>query len=107
MPPPHPKGESNMGNGYTTSDAFSVQAGIIRMIAARTSKGLTVAELRDKLPGYHHGSISGALSDAHRKGSLALLDEKRDGCRVYVHPLFVQDRPTRQHGRNHLEAITC
>jgi len=42
----------------------------------------------------HHGQASGALSKLHRRGKIARLTERRDRCKVYVHPDFVNGRDT-------------
>jgi hypothetical protein len=61
--------------------------------------GRTVAELRTAMPDYHHGSISSALTNLHRAGTLARLVEKRDRCHVYVLADCVAERPTQPPGR--------
>lgn len=33
----------------------------------------------------HHGQVSGALSNLHRKGHVFMLRQKRDRCHPYVH----------------------
>jgi len=42
----------------------------------------------------HHGQASGMLSNLHRRGKIARLTTRRDRCKVYVHPDFVNGRPT-------------
>jgi hypothetical protein len=68
-------------------------------VMAHGHQGLTVAELRDR-SGWHHGTASGVLSVLHKVGKLARLEEKRNRCHVYVHPMFVNGRETQTHGRN-------
>ncbi len=51
-----------------------------------------------------HGSCSRVLSDLHRDGEVARLEEKRDRCSVYVLATYTRGRPTIQHGRVTLDA---
>jgi hypothetical protein len=46
------------------------------------------------------GPISGKLSGLHKDGLLACLEEKRGGNYVYVGPLFVVGRETREPRKN-------
>lgn len=93
------------GNGYTTNEAVSLSALVTALTATREAHGLTIAELRGIATDHHHGTLSGCLSHLHRQGTLALLNEKRDRCRVYVLPEYVNGRETKPHGKNHIEAI--
>lgn len=60
--------------------------------------GITWKELSVKL-GLHHGSASGVLSVLHKTGHLIRLVEARNGCKVYVTPKYVANRPTELQGR--------
>lgn len=60
--------------------------------------GLTWVELQKILP-LHHGTLSGSLSVLHKQGVISRLSEKRNGCKVYVLPEFVNNRMTEIHGR--------
>lgn len=40
----------------------------------------------------HHGTISGALSVLHKTGYISRLKDKRNGCKVYVLPNYVNGR---------------
>jgi len=53
--------------------------------------GYTWRELAATL-GWHHGQASGALSTLHKEGRIVRLTEKRDRCRVYVHPAHQDGR---------------
>lgn len=44
--------------------------------------------------GMHHGQASGTLTVLHKAGRIARLTEKRNRCRVYVHPAYVNGRDT-------------
>lgn len=50
----------------------------------------------------HHGDISGALALLHRGLKIARLSEKRDGCKVYVHPDYIDGRQCEAQGRGGL-----
>lgn len=51
---------------------------------ATTPDGMTWKQLGDLL-GYHHGQISGALSNLHKTGAVFMLRNKRNNCHPYVH----------------------
>lgn len=57
----------------------------VALVAAQGDRGLTVHELCAKT-GWHHGSSSGALSKAHRRGLIVPSGRFRDRCRVYLRP---------------------
>jgi hypothetical protein len=54
---------------------------------------MTWVELAQEL-GLHHGSASGVLSNLHKVGLLARLQETRNKCQVYVDPNYVLGRQT-------------
>ena len=62
----------------------------------RRTEGATVKELREVLA-IHHGKASSILSNDHKAGKLARLTEKRNGCKVYVLPQYVDGRKTEKH----------
>jgi hypothetical protein len=66
--------------------------------------GLTWRELAG-IMNAHHGTASGALSVLHKAGKIARLSERRDRCKIYVHPDHVWGRETEQHGSN--QPHTC
>lgn len=68
------------------------QAGLTARLQVRGERGITVKELRD-VTEMHHGQASALLSNMHQAGLLAMLEEKRDRCHVYVLPDHVADRP--------------
>jgi hypothetical protein len=80
----------------------NLQADLLELIDAAMFRGLTVAELREKMPKDHHGHISGALSLLHRDLRIARLSEKREGCKVYVHPDFLDGRKAEPQGSGNL-----
>lgn len=83
-----------MGDHYRDP---ALQGRILNLIDGATYRGLNVAELRERLP-QHHGHISGALSLLHRDMKIARLTEKREGCKVYVHPDFLDGRKAEPQG---------
>jgi hypothetical protein len=78
----------------TTSDR---QRTVLRYLADRGAQGATWRDLADRL-GYHHGSASGALSVLHKTSRIERLTEKRNRCKVYVLPEYVNGRDTEPHG---------
>jgi hypothetical protein len=66
---------------------------VLRYVSASYERGVTVVEARRDLQ-LHHGQASGALSNLHRGGHLALLTERRDRCHVYVLVENVRGRDT-------------
>lgn len=76
------------------------RAEVYQYVTKGGTKGATVAEAREALNG-HHGHTSGCLSLLHQDGRLARLSEKRNGCKVYVHPEHVAGRETEPQGRGH------
>lgn len=54
---------------------------------ATAPDGMTWKQLGDLL-GYHHGQISGALSNLHKSGAVFMLKAKRNKCHPYVHDFW-------------------
>jgi hypothetical protein len=100
-----PYGTTNPSSGYSGTDTSAERArrdDSTGVTGARQSKtfmalnrygeaGLTWKELA-YLEGWHHGQASGALSNLHKAGSIARLSERRDRCKVYVLPEYVNGR---------------
>lgn len=61
------------------------------LILARQNgtRGVTIAELREKHGTLHHGKMSSALTNLHKDGRLVALTERRLKCGIYVLPEFV------------------
>lgn len=72
---------------------------VLALVDAEAFDGLTIAELREKFPAHHHGTLSGVLSILHRDNALARLSDKRGGCKVYVHPDYLDGRSAEAQGR--------
>lgn len=68
-----------------------------QLLKDRRTEGVTVKDLRNVLQ-IHHGKASSILSNDHKAGKVARLTEKRDGCKVYVLPQYVDGRKTEKHG---------
>lgn len=66
------------------------------LFAAGTT-GLTWKELADE-HGWHHGNASSSLSTLHKEAHIARLTERRNRCKVYVHPTWVDGRDTEPYG---------
>ena len=99
-----PYGGTSGWSGTDTSRERALHqdsAGITRRLSDKTEiavyesgvRGMTWVELSERL-GIHHGQASGALSRLHRVGRIRRLTERRDRCKIYVYPAFVNDRPT-------------
>ena len=72
---------------------------VLRLVDAAGHTGVTIAELRDALPAHHHGTLSGVLSLLHRDMRIARLVDKRNGCKIYVEPDFLDGRSAEAQGR--------
>lgn len=81
----------------------TTQRETIRFLQEQKQFGVTWKELADEF-GWHHGTASGVLSVLHKDEQIARLLSKRDKCRVYVHPDYVDGRETDTQGR---KAKTC
>jgi hypothetical protein len=73
---------------------------VLYTVGGTQEYGVTWRDLA-RMMSLHHGQASGALSSLHRRGFVARLKEKRDGCSVYVTNRFVNDRDTVAYGRGH------
>ena len=83
-------------NGKTSE----VQQADLNSLRLSLRKGRTVAELDEALAHLgHHGTISGAVSNLHKKGLIARLAEKRGKNKIYVMPHNVDGRETETQGR--------
>ena len=60
-------------------------------------KGLTWKEL-STITNWHHGTASGTLSILHKAGKISRLVERRNGCKIYVLPEYVEGRKVEPHG---------
>lgn len=68
------------------------QQTVIRLLRDSGSFGMTWKDLSD-FTGWHHGTASGALSVLHKVEKICRLTDKRDKCKIYVMPEYVNDRP--------------
>lgn len=73
------------------------QATVLRFLAARGPLGATWRDLGTAMD-WHHGKASGALSVLHKTERIARLSERRDRCKVYVLPEYIDGRDTERHG---------
>lgn len=93
-----PYGDGTSGHqGDSSQAAEPVRRAFIDTAFIEVSRagiaGITWRELSQKCK-VHHGQASSALSNLHRSGSIMRLQEKRDGCGIYVVPRCTMDRPT-------------
>jgi DNA-binding HxlR family transcriptional regulator len=75
------------------------QIKILEALSLSGDSGLTWIELQQIIP-LHHGTLSGALSVLHKEGVIARLTERRNKCKVYVLPKYINDRETERQGRS-------
>jgi len=61
------------------------------------TNGLTWKELSSQTQ-MHHGTASGTLSVMHKDQRIIRLTDKRNRCKIYVHPDFVIGRETETQG---------
>lgn len=76
-----------------TGKTSETQEQLLRMLKIAKRRGVTIAEVRESIPGQHHGSLSGALTNLNNDERIVLLAEKRGQCHVYVLPWYQGDRP--------------
>jgi len=79
-------------NGETAMLQFT----IYNNIRLNQGNGRTVGELKHF---GHHGSVSGALSNLHKKKAISRLKEKRGKQKIYVCNQYVDGRETESQGR--------
>jgi hypothetical protein len=72
---------------------------VFRLVTAAGPHGITSREAEARL-NLGHGTVSGALSNLHRSGTITRLRERRDRHGVYVLPEHTQDRDTVPHRSN-------
>lgn len=70
-----------------------LQKQVMLILSQNRSHGATWKEVADWIH-MHHGTVSGALSVLHKTGYISRLKEKRNGCKVYVLPNYVNGRLT-------------
>jgi len=70
---------------------------VLYMVATAKEQGVTTKNLTTLL-GWHHGEASAILSRQHKKGKIKRLSVQRNGCKVYVHPDYVEGRKTERPG---------
>lgn len=89
-----------MGSGDSVTQSYKkpeVRDTVYRLLTTVMDRGLTSSEV-EEFTEWHHGTVSGALSDLHRRGDIARLTEKRSGYKVYVHPQYVNGRTVEEQG---------
>lgn len=78
----------------TIADLGIGRAGqLLVMLTATRIKGMTWKEAGASL-GLGHGGVSALLSALHKAETICRLTEKRENCKVYVMPEWVNGRPT-------------
>jgi hypothetical protein len=94
----HSTGPSSSSEAMAYADAHSitakVQRTVLNSLAERGKRGMTVSDFRHIYPNLHHGQVSSALSALHLRGHIAMLEEKRNRCHVYVLNTYVNSRNT-------------
>jgi hypothetical protein len=77
-----------------SEDTLTTKERVRVLLGVGRAHGITSKEAEEDLA-EHHGKVSAALSILHRDGEAARLYWKRAGFSVYVHPDYVNGRPTR------------
>lgn len=90
----------------TNGDTAEVQTFVYRYLLWQRETGSTWKEIAEA-SGWHHGTVSGALSVLHKTGKIARLLETRARCRVYVLPPYIGDRETDSQGRKPKPCSNC
>lgn len=90
----------------TNGDTAEVQAFVYRYLLWQRETGATWKEIAEA-SGWHHGIVSGALSNLHKTDKIARLLETRARCRVYVLHSYVGDRETDSQGRKPKPCPNC
>ena len=114
--PYHDGGTRGSSGGGASADAAradlvsgltnAAQKYVVIMAQQAGTRGITVAELREKTGGLHHGRVSSATTKMHIAGKLVRLAERRGNSHVYVAPEFVDDRDVRPVSYTHLTLPT-
>ena len=97
------RANSNDATGRTAT----TQKAILDAVDSSGFDGMTVADVRQRFPDRHHGTLSGALTNLHMKGLLFRLKAERLGCKIYVAPRYQSNRDTEQPARNRQLPTTC
>ena len=83
-----------------TGATSEVQRAIINSLKLSRLRGRTVGELDEELFELgHHGTISGAVSNLHKKELICRLKDKRNHMKIYVMPYNTAERITETQGR--------
>ena len=96
------RAKANDSSGKTADN----QEHALLMILLSGIDGITWKELSE-LTGWHHGTSSGVLSVLHKAERICRLTERRDRCRVYVYPDYLNGREHDMQGRKPKECPNC
>jgi DNA-binding MarR family transcriptional regulator len=86
-------------NADHSGTTASRQQKTLTMLSILGRRGITARNLSE-WTGLHRGTTSGILSNLHKAGRVARLQERRDGCLVYVLPEHVNGREVGQYTPN-------
>ena len=98
--------EERATNNDTNGKTSDTQSYTLGFLYGAGSKGTTWKELSE-LTGWHHGTSSGVLSVLHKGERICRLTERRDRCRVYVYPDYLNSREHDMQGRKPKECPNC
>lgn len=111
--PYHDGGTRGSSGGGASADAAradlvsgltnAAQKYVVIMAQQAGARGITVAELREKTGGLHHGRVSSATTKMHIAGKLVRLAERRGNSHIYVTPEHVGDRETRPYRQQNVK----
>jgi hypothetical protein len=97
------RAKRNDANGTTST----TQHAILDAVESSGFHGMTVADIRERFPDRHHGTLSGALTVLHMQGHLLRLAAKRMSCKIYVAPRYQSGRDIEQPTRNRQLPAAC
>lgn len=80
-------------------DTKQIQREVLLHLLDAEYEGLTWKEIDVVCNINHHGNTSGALSNLHKANRIARLSIKRNRCKIYVHPDYIDGRETEEYGR--------
>ncbi len=98
--------EERAKDNDTSGNTAKTQSFVLNHLVYMGATGGTWKEIAE-ISGWHHGTVSGALSVLHKGGKIARLTERRNRCRVYVHPAYINERDTDSQGRKPKACPNC
>lgn len=82
----------------TSGATALMQRKILELLQKQKDYGVTWDEAGHYF-NLHHGTVSGALSVLHKRGYISRLKQRRNRCKIYVLPNYVQGREVEYQGK--------